>query len=569
MTGSFVTRTYSVRAEVFGVRPGAPEHETTSALQRALYEAGIVSLTAPGTYTVNDTLVMLDGTRLVLGMGVYLTAGSSLTDPIIENDTGAGDIAVSGDGVIVCTSSTVPSFVNCANFVCDVRIEDADGRSLAYSATSYDAQVECAYFKDAEASPLAIFCKMTDGQFLCTDLTTGFFGTKLFKLDGDPLGDYTTTLLANTNVANLKNDAGSTISGASLPFIWLAWETSDGAVFFVVGGGTPMANKNYLYRATPTTYTVGNNASTYDNLEPVLEIGTLGGTHHTNIKAFTNRNFCEATVAGVTLYLFVEYNVASGRVDGTGNDVCRIWQSSDGISWTALWTVNNDGSNHRIDHFHAVKQNPHNKWIYFFTGDSEAESAIIAWDGSSAAPADNATLATFASTSGWKIITGTELARWTDGLFDPLYLYSIPDADTETANTGTVAYVGVQIPTYLEYVASMDAVTRTDNIPPALCLKCDGFDMVVSFKGANAGTYIHVWTSIDRGRTWVKAAHLRNYKSAATLALPGNVFQDSVTKRIYIVGSTGTQFTSDTQSMTSWVLFPTKGKNSALPTVFE
>lgn len=408
-----------------------------------------------------------------------------------------------------------------------------------------------------------ILGQLPDGRFVGFGDTDSSFDTRLFISTAYSGGTITRVNSSRTFAGgDLKDTAGASICGANAGIIG-AFFPSNGDILMVARAHSQASQ--HLFRIKPNANygvanTVGNDAN-YSNGRAILDIGSLtqGSGQASCVigtKANYGRCFCEATIGGAKVYLFAEYNVAAGRVNGSTNDQAIVWQSTDlGATWSKLLVFNTDGSTHQIDHFHGVLQDPYSGWIYFLTGDNGAENAVIAWDGVSAAPAANASLATIKATTGWRVISGGELNRYTDLCFGPTGLYSFPDCDDEAADTTSIAYVGTQMPRTLDYVATIAPVQRTKNLPPIMAARHkSGFAVMTSFMTADASIedYLHIWIQDDPNGLlpWRLANKIRNYISAT--AVPWNLFWGT-DGALYLCGKygAGVQFSSVSKSGTT------------------
>lgn len=401
----------------------------------------------------------------------------------------------------------------------------------------------------------AVFGQFSDGRYLCTDKTTGSYGQKLFTASGDITGTTTNVALANTDSTTLKNAAGTVIGGSSAG-VWDAWVLSDDSFVFAVVGHGIYAGKMFLYKAN-SSGGVGSDAG-FSNRQASLDIGTYSAVQTAQIYTLHNRSLCEATVAGAKVLIFCEYNVNASRTPGINGDQAIAYKSTDmGRTWTELIRFNTDGSTRQISHFHGVKQNPYTGTIYFMCGDVSNERATIAWDGVSAAPAANSSMATIAATAGWKVIYGSELHRVADLLFAPTYAYALLDCDTEGADLTSIGYSSMMYDPNLGYAARVANLTRTDNIPPILGVKhSSGISVWSSFRTTGSPeNMIHLWCSGDDGSNWRLAAKATNYYSGT--GMPRNMFEDQAGNIIVSgVYGRGIQFTSAVESGTSLVLTP-------------
>lgn len=271
------------------------------------------------------------------------------------------------------------------------------GRQVTCVTTSNRHTLNARTLTVEYASADNLVAQFPDGTWIGTDNTaagryqgTFWFGTGvvtgLTKVEK-------TACRANT----LLNKAGASIGGLG---VWGAWVLPNNNFLFVVNGAS---NKWYLYLAKNVsgTVTVGANSPTLNDAKPVLEIGEKAGTHIAGVNALHKRSLCVATIAGSTVLLFGEYNVASGRVPGAANDLVRVLKSTDmGETWTTVIEWNTNGSTRQVSHVHGIVQDPDTGLIHILCGDS-VYGGQIRWDGVSAAPAANTPIANFNGVSGW------------------------------------------------------------------------------------------------------------------------------------------------------------------------
>lgn len=380
--------------------------------------------------------------------------------------------------------------------------------------------------------PMAPFAQFPDGSYMCTSKAFGNNGTYLFKFTGDILtgagvslrmGQWSVTIPTDVPAALVTADGTTLVSGPSSGMNYAKLLASGAVLIWVADADM----RNYIYRAAPTTYALGNSLGA--NRRAVLHLGSATGVSNgqtPNIRLLHARSICEASVysaAGVPpvrKILIAEYNVASGRVPGAANDQVVCWQSlDDGLTFSPLLTFNTDGI-HLPTHFHAVIQDARTGLIYFLLGDVAAESAVISWDGKSAAPAANATYAQIAATPGWSVIAGNELCRYGDLVFGMNGVYGLPDADAEAFETHTTAFQSVSFDRKLQYLVQGKPFKRVDQICPLVGLALrDGGYIMGSLRTQSANTagepYHHFWSSWD-GMEWDFSAKAKNYKSATT-----------------------------------------------------
>ena len=403
-----------------------------------------------------------------------------------------------------------------------------------------------------------IFDILPSGNYIGVETNNGgAFGVKLIEYSGDVFAAPTRAVLSATTSTALKDTAGSAL-GANTSII-SAKALASGAVIFVVIEAT--SGKYYLFRTSTDRQNVGT-TSTPTDLKAVMNIGEKSAIQPAGIRFLHARSFCEATVAGSKKLLFAEYNVASGRVNGSTSDQVRVWQSTDdGVTWSILMDFNGDGTNHHLDHFHFVKQNPANGWIYFGSGDKKYQSAsnpderfILAWDGVASAPAANTAPSAYGSLAGWKYICRGELSRCGDIGFSPTFAYALLDCDTEGYDTTTTGRSSIVIDPMLQYTSRSDLPGAADNIPPILTAT-DGKNIYwLSFNNGTAERSLYVWASGDNGVTWRKCSAITLYKSG--VVMPHTFTYDVARKKFIVAGCYslgGVQFVSSAKGTSEGV----------------
>lgn len=251
----------------------------------------------------------------------------------------------------------------------------------------------------------SVLDQLPDGKYIGTSVdAAGGFGGQIWTATG-ALAALSKTGLTATNTASLLNAAGGAVGGGGT--IAGAWATPDNNLFFATNASN---GKCYLYYAKNTagTWTVGNNAGTYDNLRAVLDVGLRSGTQPAEIRTLHSRSLCIVNIAGTNYAMLGEYNVAAGRVPGSTNDQVRTWRAALAApeTWTVINEWNTNGTTSQVRHIHGIVQDPVTKFIYILIGDDPL-SGIIKWDGVSAAPAANTSLANYNLTPGWQALTDT------------------------------------------------------------------------------------------------------------------------------------------------------------------
>lgn len=107
----------------------------TDVLEAAVRNGGHVYLYSasgvPVTANFKRALTFPSNTRFEIGAGVSLIPTAAVTTPCLTS-TSTSNVRLTGDGAIVCTSATVPSFTSVDGLEVSVRIEDSSGNSLHY-----------------------------------------------------------------------------------------------------------------------------------------------------------------------------------------------------------------------------------------------------------------------------------------------------------------------------------------------------------------------------------------------------------------------------------------------------
>uniref|UniRef100_UPI001177B350 hypothetical protein n=1 Tax=Crenothrix polyspora TaxID=360316 RepID=UPI001177B350 len=355
-----------------------------------------------------------------------------------------------------------------------------------------------------------------------TDVINGDYGRKLVKyaLDG------TATAYTESNIDNLT-PKGRTDKPFLFNSIDHVWPLPDGSVLFAAEAAD---YNNYLYKFKNGN--VGNNpvvngsTPAYGNKQAVLNMGErqVNGVVNSvpNIRALHHRSIVVATIDCQTVLFYGEYNVSNDKR-------LALWKSTDmGDTWSIAfeWNVLAE----QTFHIHGVVQNPYNGWIYILFGDYDSESAIVAWDGVSLSPtqqADNPSPAQMKNYLGWKSIAGSQRVRTGDLIFTPPTPAGtgkavwIPDIDVLQAiddfTGGDISKSkGVLYSQQANYdltgLQATGAVPNyTNGFPPILGTRSERSGNIYwsSFRIANnvpplPSKEIYLWRSADSGLTWTQ-----------------------------------------------------------------
>lgn len=101
----------------------------SSVLQAAMNSGGNIRIRRPGHYYFSAALNYVDDLSVDVGAGVNISPYATLSTNLFVGSATQNN-KLTGDGAIICTSSTVPSFTNVDGLEVSVRIEDASGVRL-------------------------------------------------------------------------------------------------------------------------------------------------------------------------------------------------------------------------------------------------------------------------------------------------------------------------------------------------------------------------------------------------------------------------------------------------------
>lgn len=313
------------------------------------------------------------------------------------------------------------------------------------------------------------------------------------------------------------------------------WPLSDGSVLFMAG----VKNKGYLYKLNPTTNTVGNNPlQKFNNRQAVLNVGERYDpvlkkrVHSEEIRTLNQRSLVEATIKGKKVIFFTDYNVNAKAKPGGLHDQATLWKSTDmGNTWSTVVEWNTNGV-HLVDHIHGIRQNPYNKWIYFFTGDSGKENAIVAWDGVSKPIPNNTPLTVIGLKNkypGWRAIAGSDAVRTGDLAFTSKKLIWLPDADYIPVGAKLHGYRANHDLSGLERTGSI--VFNNVSSPIIGTQDTKGVIYWASFRSNMDGSFnppkpspkrVQLWASYDSGLTWKAPLSIRVFNDWT--AVPQNFY---------------------------------------------
>ena len=430
----------------------------------------------------------------VVTYGPYAMGGSV----VVENASNSGSTVTWGrKDTVVTTSSDGTSLVS------------GDGiplRILGFSA--------------ATTIPEIIFDQSKGGKYLFTQYD-GTFGSYLSALSiatGTLDSLSKTSLQAVTNVSSLKDASGVAITAGDISHAWWLSETR----FLFVG--RKLSNQCYyiwLCNYNGAAWTVGSNSPAFDNGNAVLAIGLYSGGQASQSRSLHARSMA---VKSSTEAVFGEYNVNPSRTAGGISDAVRVHRTTDGgATWTAILTLNTDGSTTQARHCHGVRYDRYTGDWYMLFGDDPL-SAIVRWDGVSASPVANTPLtqAGLGSVPGWEVMhdaAGLE-CRSGDISIHPQTVYYM--ADNSEVNTATKYAFQISKSRPMSRV-QMPEYERTTGRPPLIqCEMANGAAFWASMRettdsAASPETFkgYDFWYTPD-GYAFVKIAKTRDNSGFST-----------------------------------------------------
>ncbi len=234
------------------------------------------------------------------------------------------------------------------------------------------------------------------------------------------------------------------VPSAGLAIKHIATTSTPGLIFIHVDPGTGSGD---IYRSTD----YGATCALVYQMGSRNQAAPISGSRSANVRWLSNRSFCEATIGGAQVLFMGEYNAGTSRTIGGANDaVCLLKSTNAGVTWTIAAEWNTDGNTtyndvanggNYVRHIHAVMYNAIDSNVYVFFGDqgsvsgvaNNVQSGFIQWNGM-AALTSNALLSTYTGT-GLKNLTGTQLSRSCDAIFEPDGIYIMTDAINNASST--------------------------------------------------------------------------------------------------------------------------------------
>lgn len=159
---------------------------------------------------------------------------------------------------------------------------------------------------------------------------------------------------------------------------------------------------------------------------------------------------------------YVDYNVNSSRTPGGANDRLSVNKSTNmGATWSVVATFNTDGVKSDFRHFHSIRYNPHNGYLYLQVGDGDLDSGIIMWNPKTTLPS-NTPIKQMAQSADLRTYQYGQTGRGVDMLFDEDNIYWLVDLDTNGNGAITGFYTAKADLSDVKRVSS--ALTKSPNL---------------------------------------------------------------------------------------------------------
>lgn len=387
--------------------------------------------------------------------------------------------------------------------------------------------------------PEVLFAQGPDGRFIGTSYdATGSYMARLFVATGAADSLSKTAIAATEASTGLLSSAGTAI-GSGLPCgVW--WISSTRFMFAVRTTTSSFGSRcTFLYvcNYNGSAWTVGSNGPTlFDNLRAVLDVGTTGGTPVPDNTLLHRRSIA---TDGAGNWMQGDYNVASGRADGSTKDQVRIMRSTDdGLTWSKLVSWNTNGTTQQIRHVHGCVYDPFGRCWYFLLGDAP-NNCIVRWDGVSSAPPDNTALSSFKNYAGWEVLQMGWMCETGDLSVHSDRIYYLPD---DTGPTGPATLRSVILsrnkPLAYQLGRTFEWSSSSPNKGRAPLIGCNtpgGGAIWGSLYNADAVSGFDFW-STDNGIDTDKIATARDY-SGATAGSLFDMYVEAGTNRLLITGA--------------------------------
>lgn len=172
--------------------------------------------------------------------------------------------------------------------------------------------------------------------------------------------------------------------------------------------------------------------------------------------------------ASASIGLARDLTGATGRYNQS-----NVYRSTDnGLTWSLVYTWGTAGD-HQLRHFHGIRYNPYNGYIYLLAGDTDTELGVMAFDPAIVPDIGDTAVASVNAIDGaYSTQANTQSVRFVDVLFDKSYLYGTSDSQTSTDTQGIF-----RLPHDLSSVARVHpgagGLPEPDNRTGWLCAKVD------------------------------------------------------------------------------------------------
>lgn len=404
--------------------------------------------------------------------------------------------------------------------------------------------------------PEVIFDQGPDGKFLFSqyDGTYGNFMARIAIAGGTTTALTGKTAIAATEpAAGLKNAAGTLLGSGDIFGAW--WISATRFLFAVRSIGAPFGTGCcflYLCNWNGSAWTVGNESTTFANKQAIRDLGTTGGVSVPNNVVLHARSLA---TNGSGKIMVGDYNVASGRVNGSTNDQVQVhWSTDSGVTWTKLLSWNTSGN--QIRHVHGCKYDSYSGDWYILLGDAP-NNCIVRWDGVSASPPDNTALANFSQYPGWEVLQQGWPSETGDLHIQGSGIMFLPDdigppngaAQLRTVHLNREGSLSYYLGDYIEWFANQANPARA----PLICCPLPGrgglwgslFD---TSKDATRG--FDFWATDPDGMSAYKIAQATDY-STSTAGTIWNMFLAANEQKVVISGadSRGTRLATNRGSI--------------------
>jgi Bacterial Ig domain len=365
-------------------------------------------------------------------------------------------------------------------------------------------------------NPLGLAAPDKNGHLWGTDAKNGKQAQQVVNYRYNSDGSIQPIPYSGSYIPGLKPKSNA-IKWINTGHVEQVWPLPDGSVLFAsqIFTDTPTkAGYSFLYKLKPKTNSVGNNAPHYNNKQPVLYMGARNEQHKAHVGVLHNRSLLVATINKATVLFYGEYNFS-------GNGPVALWKSTNmGDSWTKVVEWNSSG--HQTGRIYSVLQNPYNGWIYLTLGDNDDESAIIAWDGTSAPPPNNTPLNKIGNYPGWKVIAGSSRVRTGDLVFTPQ-----PNGKciwVPTVFTKPEKNLFSQSANYDLTGLKANGVVPYTNKAPAILGFRDNNQKVIYWASYQQGdkTPISLWSSENGGASWSLSNQIPTHNN--WISVPQNLY---------------------------------------------